>query len=53
MEFKTVPNTVFNEVPMLVRAPIAATEMSAAIRPLDGGGTGVVVTEGIELVRHG
>ena len=33
MEFETVPNIVFKLLPSEVRAPIAATDTSAAIRP--------------------
>ena len=33
IEFETVVNRVFNVLPMVVKAPIAATETRAAMRP--------------------
>ena len=33
MEFDTVENKVFSVLPMVVRAPMAATETNAAMRP--------------------
>jgi hypothetical protein len=53
IELDTVVNRVFSVLPMVVRAPMAATETRSAMKAvLDGRGARLVLAEKLRALHH-